>query len=272
MIDFAKIRERPTVWTVLQEFIANGLQLFLMLYGLKCILFLHGKMPLNVKGAVYNHLELKPVAGPMAVMTGLLYLSFGSFIFLSDGHPSGENRVWVLRFGRALLRWGSLGTAFFCFFQLPKDGFPDFLPVYDLIKIVGFIAGFFTLVSFLLAMFQREQVKRDLGEMGCQPLHIWWRPAAYWLPWQSYWSATGFRVVYLDLNGSTHKGYCFVYRSFLKDWQWGNRRVQWLADTIYNPSPTTEVWTDGEIIRPKLKKWNSSAEANKILGDSDEPK
>ncbi len=272
MIDFAKIREQPTVWSVLQEFIANGLQLFLMLYGLKCILFLHGRMLLSVQGTVYSHLELKPVAGTIAVMAGSLYFGFGLFIFLSDGHPPSENRGWVWRIGRALLRWGSLAIALFCFFQLPKDGLPNFLSVHDLIKIVGFIAGCIALMLFLFAMFQREQVKRDLDERGCQPLHIWWRPMAYWLPWQSYWGATGFRVVYLDPNGLIHKGYCFVYRSFLKDWQRGNRRVQWLADTRCNPSPTTEAWANNEILRRKLTKWDSSVEANKSLDDSDEQK
>src|SRR5665213_990058 len=271
MIDFSKIRERPTAWTVSKEFIANGLQLFLILYGLKCILFLHGKMLLSIQGTIYSHLELKPVAGATAVMAGSLYFGFGLFIFLSDGHPPGEDRGWVWRIGRALLRWGSLAIALFCFFQLPKDGSPNFLSVYDLIIVVGFIAGFIALMLFLFAMFQREQVKRELRGRGCQPLHSRWRPAEYWLSWQSYWGATGFRVVYLDPNGFTHKGYCFVYRSFLQDWQRGNRRVQWLADTVTGQSPAPEVWADGEIIRPKLTERDSSAEANNWLENPDEP-
>lgn len=207
----------------------------------------------SVQGTIYSHLELKPVAGAIAVMAGSLYFSFGLFLFLSDGRPPGEDRGWVWRIGRALLRWGSLGTALFCLFQLPKDGLPNFLSVYDLIKIVGFIAGFIALMLFLFAMFQREQVKRELRERGRQPLHTRWRPAAYWLPWQSYWGATGFRVVYLDPNGFTHKGYCFVYRSFLQDWQRGNRRVQWLADTVTGQLPLPEVSVDSEIFRPKLE-------------------
>lgn len=262
MIDFAQIRGRLTVWTAIKLLIANGVQLFLMLYGLKCILFAQGKMLLSVQGTIYNHLELKPVTGAIAVTTGLLYFSFGLFIFLSNGRPPGENRGWLWRIGRALLRWGGLLVAIFCFFRMPDHGLPDGFSVLDLLKIVGFIGGFIALMLFLLAMFQREQVKRDLGGLGCQPLHIWWRPAAYWLPWSSYWGATGFRVVYLDPNGFTHKGYCFVYRSFVRDWQWGNRCTTWLTDSVTSQLSRPEVWADSEVIRPKLEDEEASAGTN----------
>ncbi len=264
MIDFAKIRERLTVWAVVKAIFANGLQLFLILYGLKCILFLHGEMLVSVQGAVHNHLELKPVSGTVAAVTGLLYLSFGLFVFLSCGQPPAENRGWLWRLGRGLLRWGTLGVAIFAFTQLPDHGLPDSETALVLMQIVGFIAGFIILTSFLLAMFQREQVKRELYASGCQPLHIWWRPAAYWLPWSAYISATGFRVAYLDSNGSTHKGYCFVYRSFSKDWQWGNRDVEWLTDTITDSPPASEVWADSEIIHPKLDPGRADSEIKEM--------
>jgi hypothetical protein len=90
-------------------------------------------------------------------------------------------------------------------------------------------------------MFQREQVKRDLDDRSCQALHIWWLPAAYWIPWASYFGTTGFRVIYLDPAGMMHSGYCFVYRSFLKDSRWGNRRVKWLTDTVAGQLPAPEV-------------------------------
>jgi hypothetical protein len=270
MIDFAKIRERLTVWAVVKEIIANGLQLFLILYGLKCILFLHGKMLVSVRGAVYNHLELRPVSGTVAFMTGLMYFSFGSFIYLSYGQPPAEKRGWLWRMGRAVLRWGTLVATIFAFTQLPDHGLPDWDSALLLLQIVGYIAGVIALISFLLAMYQREQVKRELNAQDCQPLHVWWRPAAYWLPWPAYMSATGFRVVYLDSNGSTHKGYCLVYRSFSRDWQWGNRDVEWLTDTITDAPRAAEVWADSEILRPRLPGWDSSSEGNNPLKNPDE--
>lgn len=254
MIDFAKIKQQPSWQTIAKELIANAIPLFLILYGLKCILLLQGKMPLSVRGTAYNHLELKLVAGTNAATAGLLYFSLGLFIFLSNGRPPSENRSWLRRIGRALLRWGILGVAVFAFTQMPDHGLPDFETALMLLQFVGFIAGIIALMSFLFAMFQREQVKQDLDELGCQPLHIWWRPMAYWLPWASYWGATGFRVIYSDGDGFIHKGYCFVYRSFLKDWQWGNRRVRWLADVVTGQLPRSETWTGSEVLRSKLKR------------------
>jgi len=214
---------------------------------LTCIATLHGRMLLSVRGAVCSSFHLVPVNGTVASMVGWQYVGFGLFVYLSDGSPPRENRLWLWRFGRCLLRWGGLAVWFFCFVEaynrvsgssFTLDGFPRYL----LTKIIAFIIGFVALLSFLFfAMFQREQVKRDLDDRSCRPLHIWWIPAAYWVPWASFWGATAFRVVYADPAGLIHSGYCFVYRSFFKDSRWGNRRVRWLTDTATDQLPGTEV-------------------------------
>lgn len=237
MIDFKRIRQERTGKRIFLELLTNAPQLLLMLYGLKCLATQHGRMLRSVKGEVYSSLQLVSANGTAAVMAGLLYLGFGSFVFLSDGRPPAEDRGWLWRLGRALLRWGSLGLALFCLVKATRPGGgdsrnPHGLPLHLLIEIIAFFVCFFALVLFLLAAFQREQVKRELDDRGCQPLHIWWRPAAYWLPWASYFAATAFRVIYSDNNGIVHKGYCFVYRSFLSERRWGNRRVRWLTDAV----------------------------------------
>jgi len=90
------------------------------------------------------------------------------------------------------------------------------------------VAGIVLLLLFLNAMFRREAVKRDLHERGCQPLHIWWRPLAYWA---TGWWRTPFRVIYLDVEGRRHKAYCCVYKD-LMDSPLGPRRVEWIQDEL----------------------------------------
>ena len=278
MIDLERIRQERTAKRIIIELLINAPQLFFILYGLKCLVFLRGKMLISVQGVVYSSSHLVAVGETVAATVGLAYIGFGLFLYLSDGHPPGESYSWLRQIGRALLRWGSLAVAIVCYLQAAKivtgvrldlAG----LPLELLIKTAGFIAGLITLLSFLSAMFQREQVKQELFNRGCAPLHIWWRPAAYWMCryWFTWWYPTGFRVIYSDPSGLIHKGYCFVYRSFLQDWQWGNRRVQWLADTVTCPSATTEVWADIEIILPKLPEKESSDEASDLLDKPDEP-
>jgi len=237
MIDLARIKQRQTPGRIVLECLLNTPQILLILYGLMCLTTGHGQLLRSVSGRLAWHLHLVPVSGTVAALAGWLYAGFGLFVYLSDGSPPGENRLWLWRLGRALLRWGALAVALVCFVEaesrlsgrhFSSHGFP---PVF-LIKIVGFIVGFVALLLFLLAMFQREQVKRELGANSCQPLHIWWIPAAYWIPWGVGRYATGFRVVYADSAGLIHSGYCLVYRSFWTDWRWGNRRVLWLTDTV----------------------------------------
>lgn len=93
---------------------------------------------------------------------------------------------------------------------------------------IAFVCAFIFVLSFLGAMFQREAVKRDLCERGCQPLHIWWRPMAYWAP---MYLNTPFRVIYRDVEGRLHKAYCRVY-TFGSDSPLGRRRVEWIKDEL----------------------------------------
>ena len=278
MIDLERIRQERTAKRIIIESLINAPELFFILYGLKCLVLLRGKMLMNVQGAVYSSSHLVAVGETVAATVGLAYIGFGLFLYLSDGRPPGESCSWLWRIGRALLRWGSLVAAIFCYFQADKmvTGLGldlNGLTLELLIKTGGFIVGLITVLSFLVAMFQREQVKRELSNRGCAPLQIWWRPAAYWMCryWFTWWYPTGFRVIYSDPSGLVHKGYCFVYRSFSHDWQWGNHRVQWLADIITDLSPKIEVWVDNEIVRPKLTEKDSSAEASNLLDNLGEP-
>lgn len=90
------------------------------------------------------------------------------------------------------------------------------------------VAGIVFLLLFLNAMFRREAVKRDLHERGCQPLHIWWRPLAYWA---IGYRSTPFRVIYRDADARLHKAYCCV-TTRLSDSPFGSRRVEWLKDEL----------------------------------------
>lgn len=94
--------------------------------------------------------------------------------------------------------------------------------------LLAAVAGIFLLLWFLDAMYRREAVKRNLRERGCQPLHIRWRPFAYWA---TGWWRTPFRVVYHDTEGRLHKAYCCVYKD-LTGSPYGPRRVEWLQDEL----------------------------------------
>lgn len=77
-------------------------------------------------------------------------------------------------------------------------------------------------------MFRREAVKQDLWARGGEPLHIQWRPFAYWV---TGWWRTPFRVIYRDAEGRLHKAYCCVYKD-LAGSPFGPRRVQWIRDEL----------------------------------------
>jgi hypothetical protein len=126
--------------------------------------------------------------------------------------------------------------------------------------------GIFVLLWFLAAMFRREAVKRDLRQRVCKPIHIWWRVFAFWSSW---FDGIPFRVIYSDPNGFIHKAYCSVHR-YLLDSPFGPRRVKWFKDKVIGQLPSPEVCADSEIIRPKLAEWDSSAEANNLLKNSEE--
>ncbi len=114
---------------------------------------------------------------------------------------------------------------------------PEIRPTEHLLLVrgLGICFGMVALLAFLWAMFQREAVKRDLLENGCFPMHVWWRPAAYWAPLLA--GATAFRVVYRDSSRALHKAHCAVYRSYRDAPHWGSRRVSWLRDEVVRPEP-----------------------------------
>jgi len=88
--------------------LTNLLPFLLVLYGLKCIATLQGQLTepaRNVMGSFF----LAPVKGAAAVITGLGDISLGLFGYLSGGSPPGNNRSWLWRILRGVIRWGSLG-------------------------------------------------------------------------------------------------------------------------------------------------------------------
>lgn len=112
------------------------------------------------------------------------------------------------------------------------------------------------LVWFLIAMFRREAIKRDLRQRGCKPIRIWWLMFAWWSPW---FYAIPFRVIYSDRNCSVHKARCYVF-SLLLGSRFGANRVKWFKDEIVGKLLLPEVWASNETIRPKLNRRNLQAD------------
>jgi hypothetical protein len=127
--------------------------------------------------------------------------------------------------------------------------------------------GIFVLLWFLVAMFRREAVKRDLRQRGCKPIRIWWLVFAWW---SRLVDSVPFRVIYSDRNGFIHKAYCWVGHELFGS-PFGPRRVNWVKDEVIGQLPLPEAWVADEIIRPKLTEWDSSAEANNLPENPDEP-
>lgn len=132
-----------------------------------------------------------------------------------------------------------------------------------MLRLLGVCFGIVAVLAFLWAIFQREAVKRVLFENGCIPVHIWWRPVAYWAPFLP--SATAFRVIYRDAAGLLHKAYCAAYRSYRDSPNWGSRRVRWLRDEVIETAPKTESWAvvDDVPVRARLK--NPSSDPDNLL-------
>jgi hypothetical protein len=239
-----------------------GLPLLVSLYGLKCVVLLRGSLPFGNR-LMGHRFSFVPVHGAAAVLAGISYIALALFSTLSTGDPPPEHRKWFWRALRGLVRWGSL-VAMFWFWgkasQLvqPSSPWPSLrLPEdFTVLGLLSTCLGIVAVLCFLSAMFQREAVKRELREQVCTPLHIWWRPAAYWVPWRL---ATGFRVIFRDPAGALHRAYCYTYPSLSESPFWGSRRVRWLVDTIQHRSAANEswVWADDEIVRPKLEEGGS---------------
>ncbi|MEY2427165.1 MAG: hypothetical protein QOJ40_50 [Verrucomicrobiota bacterium] len=242
------------------------------LYGLKCIVTLHAKMPFPQKWT-YGF-PVMPVEGMPAVWTGLGWIALGLFANLSAGQPPSEIRSWFWRILRGSVRWGSLAGAWLCWDKgnalMNNPLWPKFPLVQEILTFVplGAIIGIVGLLCFLFAMFRREAVRRELHEHLCQPLRIWWQPWAYWAPGHRFSGTTPFRVVYRDRAGLVHRAYCYVDRSLFGS-VFGPRQVHWLTDEIVykNPSLEPTVWVDVEPRRPKLKRWDSTAESRNLLDD-----
>lgn len=247
---------KPRNWFVTA--LVHGLPLLLFLYGVKCVLTLHGTLTVGSR-AVMRSFQLVTVHGTAALLTGFGYISLAIFAALSIGDPPPESRPWFWRVLRGVARWGGLVGMFWLWVRAGQligvsPSWPDFgwaeTPL--LLRLLGICFGSIALLAFLWAMFQREGVKRELFENRCIPVHIWWRPAAYWAPFLP--GATGFRVVYRDSGRSLHKAYCAVYRSYRNSPNWGSRRVRWLQDEVVETA-TTESWVvvDDVPVRDRLK-------------------
>jgi hypothetical protein len=118
------------------------------------------------------------------------------------------------------------------------------------------VPGMVVLLWFLVVMFRREAVKRDLTQRGCKPKSIRWIVFAWWSPW---YDATPFRVVYIGQDGSIHKAYCRVGH-WLMDSPISPRRVRWIKDEIIGETPLPEVWASDEMITKKLKERDSQGD------------
>ncbi len=99
--------------------------------------------------------------------------------------------------------------------------------------LVAATFGIVLVLCWLWAMFNRQAVKRGLLERGCQPIHIWWVPLAYWATalWVRWWTAVPFRVIYKDAEGRLHKAYCCVYQELMGS-PFGPRRIEWIKDEL----------------------------------------
>ena len=223
---------------VLFLLLGNALPLLLGLYGLKCIITLHGHLTEPNSQRMMHTFSLVPVEGMASVFAGLGYIFVALFAYLSAGSPPDEDQKMGWRILRGVVRWGSLPAMWFFWYQahLVRTGetssfFGNFLPDNDrssaiVASLLGIVFAILFLLAFLVAMFQREKVKADLYERGCQPLQVRWRPLAYW----SFFG-TPFRVVYRDAENVLHKAYCSVLVSS-SDSQFAARRVKWLKDEI----------------------------------------
>ncbi len=238
----------------------------LFVYGLKCILAQQGTLTVGSR-IVMRSFHLVKVHGTAALLTGVGYIAAAVFAALCTGDPPPESRPWLWRVLRAVARWaGLLGMFWFWVRAGQLVGatlpWPELRSAESLLVVrgLGICFGIVTVLAFLWAMFQREAVKRELYENGCLPLHIWWRPAAYWAPFLP--DATGFRVVYRDSTRALHKAYCAVYRSYRKSPNWGSRRVSWLRDEVVRPEPGTDSWVavDDMPVRDRLKRATTASD------------
>lgn len=108
------IQNRPrTPGRIIGFLLGSSLSLIVGGYGLKCIMFMHGKIPVHERYTPRYSFHLAEVAGTMALLSGLGYIGLAVFTALSCGSPPHEDRSWTWRLARGVLRWGSLVGGFF---------------------------------------------------------------------------------------------------------------------------------------------------------------
>jgi hypothetical protein len=111
-----------TQWRPKQVFmllLGNVLPLLLALYGLKCIVTLRGSLTEPDNRVVLGQFYLAPVKGMAVVMVGLGDIALASFGYLSCGPPK-EDRPWLCRMARGIIRWGSLAATYFLWHESHK--------------------------------------------------------------------------------------------------------------------------------------------------------
>ena len=235
-----------------------AIPLALSLYGLKNLLTQNGTLMVGARH-VMRSFHLVPVQGTAAMLNGLGYIALAVFGVLCTGDPPPENRHWSLRVLRGLARWTSLVGFFWCWqtacvviHAATPWPFPSTREDLQALGLLAMCFGIVPVLAFLWAMFQREAVKRTIYEGGGVPVHIWWRPAAYWCPY--YYGATPFRVIFRDRADALHKGYCFVYRSLTDSAVTGSRRVRWLRDEVSVDRTEHDSWVivDDTPVWPRL--------------------
>ncbi len=260
-------RRRDRSWLGLA--LVHGLPAVLFLYGVKCILAEEGTLTVGSR-IVMGSFRLVKVQGTPALLTGLGYIAAAVFVALCTGDPPPESRSWLWGVLRAVARWGGLFGMFWFWVRAGQlvgaiRSWPEFRLAENLLLVrgLGICFGIVAVLALLWAMFQREAVKRDLCDHGCLPLHIWWRPAAYWAP--SLAGGTGFRVVYRDSTRALHKAYCAVYLSCRESPNWGSRRVSWLRDEVVRPEPGTDSWVVVDDVPTRKKLRQAPAASDNLL-------
>ena len=163
MTDFVQIQRRQKAKRTLFFLLGNLLPLFSILYGLKCAVTLHGKIPWHERYTPWRSFHLVPVNGRVAVMTGLGYIGFGLFGVLSVGPPPDEDRGWVWRAGRGIMRWGSLAIGFWLWQKVYSAGKMK-KSAFTLIELLVVIAVIAILAALLLpALAKRKRRQSELS-------------------------------------------------------------------------------------------------------------
>jgi hypothetical protein len=219
-IDAAMIRfwKKERQWTgklILQELLVFALPLFVLLYGFKCIILLHGQLVIHVRRP--GHFTV-PVEGVAAVFTGLSYVSFSLFVILSFTDPPDGRKKRLRKILREIIRWGSF-VATLPFVVKARQlaglnygaGFIDSAPrSYRALALVALIpVGLICLLAIFfwaVAFTGRKTISQELVARSLEPLKIRARPFSYW----GRGNGMAFEVIYSDREGLKHRAYCTI--------------------------------------------------------------